>query len=320
MRFSDPLFSSKSAPSLSLDVRFHGVAQRFHVRHESGVFYARGVGSPRLLALFDDTEGLLHAAFVRGNKRGIEAQVRAQLSDGHLGRALALPDPRPGRSGFFRVAWRDDESFCFVMCPQSGEAVVFEPGSPLETDEVWRERDAFWARRWGKEWRDENSDLRLSLRFLTASPFEREQWGAFWAKGDWEEVAQVARLGAIADPDCDLSSPLILSTQLGYIRERAETLEAKRPLSPRLKRLLKTLFERNRVYFNDWSRARRLAPVPFRFAAFPAKGPRLRLEIEAPSAHELLEARFWMRGWIDKNEPRLRRDWGRSSPDASSAD
>lgn len=305
--FSDPLLSDGRAPLLALDARFRGVSSRVRVHKSGGIFYAQ-LGNPRALAVFDDEHGLLRAAFAKGNASEMRAQVASQLADETLGRALLLPDPRVGKSGFFRVVWRDAESWVFLV-DSHGEAIVFEPQTAIEASEVWGQRDAFWARRWNKEWRDAESDLRLSLAFITASALEREQWGIFWGKGSWDEVTQVARVAAIADDDCDLNAPLLLSAQFGYSGDRVTELKGNRPLSPRLERLLKLLLERNRAYCPESSRLRRSAPVPFRLAALRLRFPQLRLEIVSPSAHEQLEARFWMRGWPEQNAPALLRDW-----------
>ena len=195
-----------------------------------------------------------------------------------------------------------------MIHPRSGEAVAFEPQASLDTP-LWAERDDFWTRRWGKEWRDDASDVRQSLRFLEASKREREQWGLFWGKGSWEELSEVARMAAVADPDCDLSKPLVLEAHFAYTNQRPMEFGADRPISGRLKRLLSELLDHNRAYSADWDYLRQLAPTPFHFIAIGTRNPVLRLEIEQPSAHEQLEARFWMREWVARHAPTLARDW-----------
>ena len=308
MLFPDPLLNT--AAPLSLEARFRGAALPFRIHKSSGIFYAQSVGSPRFLAVFDDAEGLLRSSWNRGNGRDMRAQVHAQLADERLGRALALAEPR-SEIGVVRVVWRDENTPAFLIDPRSGEAVAFEPQTPLHTRDIWNERDEFWARRWNNERRDSKSDLNTSFTWLFASIRAREQWGIFWGKGGWDEVESVARTAAVADPDCDLSSPLTIVAPLRYVGQRAREWDADRPLSGRFKRLLKELLERNRAYVSDKNVLRRGAPTPFHFAALPLRAPQLKLEIEAPSAHEQLEARFWMRDWVEENAPSLRRDWAR---------
>lgn len=304
----DLLFSDPRARLLSLEAPFCGATRRFEIWKRSGIFYALCPGSPRFLAVFDD-DGSLHAAAATGAASQIEMQVRTWLAEERLARCVSLLDPRPEMGGAFRVVWREGRHFAFLVDAQSGEGVAFEPRIALNADEMWSERDAFWAKRWNKEWRDPRSDVRLSLAYLTSSPREREQWGIFWAKGNWDEVARIARLGAVADVDCDLSSPLVLTAPLLYLNQRAEEMTGNRPLSPRLKRLLKILLERNRATITEADRHRFLAPVPFRCVTLPTRASRLRLEVADPSAHEQLEARFLMREWVEHNAPALLRDW-----------
>ena len=305
--FSDPLLLQASAPIFSLEARFRGANLPFRIFNSSGIFYAQSLGSPKFLAVFDDAEELLRSAMSRGNLRDARAQVHAQLADEKLGRAICLSEPRSG-AGFVRVAWRDD-SPAFLIDPRNGEAVAFEPQTPIFARDTWDERDDFWARRWNKERRDAKSDLNLSLEWLFSSSQQRQQWGVFWGKGGWDEVANVARLAAVADPDCNLSTPLVLSAHLRYVGQRASEWDCDRPLSGRLKRLLKELLESNRAYVSDKNVLRRVAPTPFHFASSPLRAPQLKLDIEAPSAHESLESRFLMSEWIEENAPSLARDW-----------
>jgi len=306
--FPDPLLLNATAPLFVLEARFRGAVQPFRIHKSSGIFYAQCLGTPKFLGVFDDAEELLRSACNRGNGRDARAQVHAQLADEKLGRALALADPRSG-SGFVRVVWRDENTPAFLIDPRSGEAVAFEPQTPVHRGDVWNQRDDFWARRWNKELRDQKSDLNVSLAWLLATTQERQQWGIFWGKGGWDEVESVARVAAVADPDCDLSTPLVLVAHLRYVGERPTEWECDRPLSGRLKRLLKELLERNRAYVSDRNTLRRVAPTPFHFASLSLRAPQLKLEIEAPSAHERLEARFWMRDWVQENAPSLGRDW-----------
>lgn len=315
---SDPLYTDPRARLLVLDAPFRGALRRFEVWNKSGIFYALCPGAPRFLAVFDDN-GSLHAAAASGGAREIEMQARAWLAEERLARSVPLLDPRPEKSGSFRVVWRAERHFAFLVDPQSGEGVAFAPQTALNVDEMWSERDAFWAKRWNKEWRDPHSDVRLSLAFLTSSRREREQWGIFWGKGSWDELSRVARMAAIADVDCDLSSPLVLTASLLCLNQRAELMKGNRPLSPRLKRLLKLLLERNRAYITETGRHRLVASVPFRWVTLSRGTSRLRLEIADPSAHEHLEARFWMREWIARNAPSLARDWQPKSPHAPNA-
>lgn len=310
---SAPLFSDPRARLLSLEAPFRGATRRFEIWRRSGIFYALCLGTPRFLAVFDD-DGALHAAAASGVAKEIEMQVRAWLAEERLARSVLLPDPRPNMGGAFRVVWRPERHFAFLVDGNSGEGVAFEPRIALNADEMWGERDDLWAKRWSKEWRDPRSDVRVSLAFLTSSPREREQWDIFWAKGGWDEVARIARLGAVADVDCDLGSPLVLTAPLLYLNQRAKEMTGNRPLSPRLKRLLKVLLERNRATITQTDRGRLLAPTPFRCVTHLMRASRLQLEIADPSAHEQLEARFLMREWIERNAPALLRDWQPQSP------
>ncbi len=305
---SDPLFSDPRARLFSLEAPFRGATRRFEIWKSSGIFYALCSGAPRFLAVFDD-DGSLHAAAASGATSQIEMQVRTWLAQERLARCVSLPDPRPEKNGFFCVVWRAERHFAFLVDGSSGEGVAFEPRISLDAEGLWSERDAFWTKRWNKEWRDSNSDLRLSLDYLTACAREREQWGIFWGKGGWDEVARVARLGAVADVDCDLSSLLVLTASLFYLGQRAQEMKSNRLLSSRLKRLLKILLERNRAYITETGRHRLIAPIPFRLATRSTGTSRLQLEIADPSAHEQLEARFLVREWIEHNAPALRRDW-----------
>ncbi len=218
------------------------------------------------------------------------------------GRVLSLPDPQ-GKEMVWRVAWKGGRSF--LMRPDTNEAVDFRSDDDWKRGS-WIQPGAHFAKRFAREWKNPNSDVRQAMAFLQADADTRRLWGQEWAQGSWEELKRI--LGAATIIEHQWGERTVVQSRATNSYRNPFTSNA--PQSGRLLRLIERLQVRNVALLPDKSKLRRFAPRPFAFEVGVARWPELRIEVDPPSEHEKLEARLELRDWLRAEAPDLLEEWG----------
>jgi len=293
----DPLLRTDFSPLFSFDAQISEKheSNRFHVWPIGDDFWLRLEGHPDWLAVFDNVGGQLSAIARSGDRQHFEFSLSRALNARNWGRVISLAD---SEGKLWRVAWREQRSF--LLRPDTREAVTFSSKDDWMRG-AWIKDGAHFSAHLKREWKNPASDVSAARDYLNANNEERRLFGVEWKRGSWDEVRTVARAAIQIEHPGDERS-LILSREFyPPFRER--------PLS-RIAHLWEPLFERNVPILDSTKLRRHFAPQPFSFHEGTPCLAVLRIEVEAPSEHERLEARLELRAWLRQNAPDLLEEWG----------
>jgi len=294
----DPLLRPDFSPLFSFDAQISEKheSNRFHVWQVGDDFWLRLDDHPDWLGVFDNIGGQLSAIARSGDRGHFEFSLHRALNARSWGRVISLPD---ADGKLWRVAWRERRSF--LLRPDTREAVTFSSKDDWMRG-AWIKDGAHFAARLKREWKNPASDVSIARDYLSANAEERRVFGIEWKRGSWEELRRVARWALLIEhPGDEWTRPFLRSTN---------SFSLNNPADERVGRVWCRLFERNVNYLDPAKPRRHFAQHPFAFAEALPCLTSLRVEAEAPSEHERLEARLELRAWLRQNAPDLLEEWG----------
>jgi len=300
----DPLLRPDFSPLCSFDAQISEKheSNRFHVLQSGDDFWLRLENHPDWLAVFQSDEYLQRWTRTNPTQGPLSEHLENLLERRAWGRVLSLFDED---DMLWRIAWKGKRTF--LLRVDSGEAVDFATDDEWKRG-AWIQPGAHFARRFGKQWKNPDSDVRAAKRLLEADDEARRLWGVEWTRGDWPELKRVLRAATVVEHQFGQRT-VVQPRPIYPLGQRQIGFGSNAPQSGRLLRLLERLENRNLAVLPDKSKLRRFAPRPFAFETAPAKWPELRVEVDEPSEHERLEARLELRAWMRENAPDLAQEW-----------
>ncbi len=298
-----------SPPLLSLD--FAGTTWRFW--RFDGHFWARSDWHTLdFAACFLDHDGSLWRSWKGNQPHEARERLRVTIQNDGFFRAIELQNNE-------RVLLHRSQAFALN---QSGDLARFEMRGArwsqtrflLEThgDELSKALE--------RERKRAACDLNSALRWLALSPDERAFFGLTWTTGDgatlrrlvmagfwccdelWQEREHLEyRLAASPGTEFAVETSFVDSHGLPRPRFRAAP--------PRLAKLLEKIVLRNRPFLPRGVRLNREVGVGPLAQRETSKIGTLRFGIQAPNAHERLEARLDLRDWLRDEAPELVEEW-----------
>ena len=300
----DPLLRPDFSPIFSFDAQISEKHEtnRFFVLQSGDSFWLRLENYGDWLAILNDSNAQLLGISRAGDEEHFEFSLRRALNLRNWGRVLSLLD---SDEKLWRVAWMGKRSF--LMRPETGESVAFNSVDDWKRG-AWIQPGAHFLKRFGREWRSPNSDVRAAKSFLEADDEARRLWELSWTSGNWNEMKSVLR--AAATIEHEFGERVVVQSRAVYpVGSNQIGFGSNAPQSGRLIRLIERLQLQTVAVLRDKSKLRRLAPRPFAFESSAPKWPELRVEIDSPSEHEKLEARLNLRDWLRENAPDLLEEW-----------
>ena len=306
MTSPDPLLRAQFSPLVSFHAQIspEHQSERFHVLQSGDTFYLRLDKHSDWLGIFASDEALAGMAHGHGERVLRREEWQMRVVERRWGRVLSLSDP-DGGDELWRVLWKGKRSF--LMRGETGEVVDFRSGDEWKKG-AWIQPGAYFLKKFGREWKNPNSDVRTALCFLETDDETRRLWGLEWVRGSWAEMKSVLRAAAIIEHEFGERS-IVQSRPIYTMGQRQIGFGSNAPQSGRLIRLLEKLELQHVAALRDKSKLRRLALRPFDFEFGIAKWPELRVVVDPPSEHEKLEARLELRQWLRAEAPDLARDW-----------
>ncbi|BCM90539.1 hypothetical protein IAD21_02393 [Abditibacteriota bacterium] len=299
----DSLLRAQFAPLCAFDIqisREHS-AEQFQVLQQGESFYLRLRGHSDWLAMVENDERLQWLGSHKAESEALCEHLKQKAKHREWGRVLSLADPQ-GSEMVWRVAWKGSRSF--LMRADTNEAVDFRSDDEWKRGS-WIQPGAHFAKRFAREWKNPNSDVRQAMAFLQADEEARRLWGLEWTRGSWEELKRILRVATLLEHQWDERTVVQSRTINAYVNP----FTSNAPQSGRLVRLIERLGARNVVILCDKSKLRRFAPRPFAFEVGVARWPELRVAVDPPSEHEKLEARLELRHWLRAEAPDLAGEW-----------
>lgn len=299
----DPLLRPDFSPLCSFDAQISEKHElnRFHVLQSGDSFWLRLENYPDWLAIYNDGNAQLLELSRSGDAQHFHFSLRSRLLARGWGRALSLFD---ADKKLWRVVWMGKRSF--LMRADSGEAVAFDSDDGWKRG-AWIQPGAHFLKRFGREWRNSNSDVRQARLFLDGDDEARSLWGLEWTRGSWPELKRVLRASTTIEHE--FGERVVRQMRSFYPLDWASSFGSNAPQSGRLARLIERAQSQNVAVLRDQSKLRRFAPRPFSVQFGPASWPELRVEVDSPSEHERLEARLFLRDWLQTNAPDLGEEW-----------
>jgi len=300
----DSLLRPDFSPLCSFDARISQKYEvnRFHVLRVGDDFWLRLENHPDWLALFPSDEFLQRWTNSNAAHQPLREHLQMLLEERVWGRVLSLFD----ESGhLWRVAWKGKQTF--LLRPDTGEAVDFRSDDEWKRG-AWIQAGAYFLKRFARQWNNPASDVRAAKSFLEADDETRRLWGLGWEVGNWPELRRILRAATIVEHEFG-ERTVVQARPVYPLGQRQLSFSSNAPQSGRSIRLFERLEERNVAVLKGKSKLRRLAPRPFEFQCGVAKWPQLRVEVEAPSQHEKLEARLELRDWLRENAVDLLDEW-----------
>lgn len=298
-----------SAPLLSLDYA-HSTWRFWRF---DGHFWARpDAHAPDFAACFLDHDGSLWRSWKGDSPREARERLRATIENEGFFRAIELGEGERvllHRAQAFALDARGDLAR-FEMRGARFRQTRFLLETP--TDEL--------ARSLSRERKRATSDLKAAFEWLRTPPDERAFFGLQWTTGDgatlrrlvfaafwsqaglWSERDELEyRLTAAPGSDFGIETSFVQSQGLPRPRFVAAP--------PRLARLLSKIVARNRPFLPRGARLNReVGAGPLAQREIGKLGT-IRFLIQAPNAHEQLEARLELRDWLLLEAPEVWEEW-----------
>lgn len=300
----DPLLRPDFSPLLSFDAQISEKheSNRFHVLQSGEDFWLRLEGHSDWLALFQSDEYLQRWMKSGAAHQPLREHLQHLLEARAWGRVLSLFDVD---EKLWRVAWKGKQTF--LLRPDTQDAVDFRSDDEWKRG-AWIQPGAHFLKRFVPHWKNSASDVRAAKAFWEADDEARRVWGLEWDKGSWPELRRVLRAATIVEHEFG-ERTVVQSRPVYPFGQRQIGFGSNAPQSGRLLRVFERLDGRHIAVLRDKSKLRRPALRPFEFLPGVVKWPELRVEVEAPSEHERLEARLELRDWLRENAPDLLEEW-----------